>query len=352
MHKGVVRKSGWREILSASLVSPEDIAAWFGLCPSTLKLVTARYPALINPYYRDLIGSKDDPLWRQAVPDPAELSDDLLTDPDPLSEAGQSPVPCLIHRYPDRVLFMISSQCAMYCRHCMRKRMVGRMQQVSHKDVDAGIEYIRRTRSIREVILSGGDPLMADDARIDEILTRLSRMDHVQVIRMHTRVPCTLPARITEDLARLLSAHAPIYVNIQFNHPAELTEAAKTACAMIADVGIPLGCQTVLLAGVNDDAQTMATLMTGLLSARIRPYYIHHPDPVRGTAHFRVSLKKGLGIMDALRGNISGMAVPHYMIDLPGGGGKVPLLPQYVLERTEEKLVVRNFENRIFEYPL
>lgn len=347
-----LRKEKWREILSAGMASPEEIAAWSGLPVSLLARVTSCYPALINPYYRDLIREKGDPMWRQAVPDPEELSDGLFTDPDPLSEAGQSPVSCLIHRYPDRVLFMSSGICAMLCRHCMRKRMVGRAGRAEQGGIDAAIEYIGRTESVREVILSGGDPLMADDSRIDYILSRISRIDHVQVIRIHTRAPCTLPARITHDLVEILAAYAPLYVNIQFNHPAELTYDAKAACAMLADAGIPLGSQTVLLAGVNDDAQTMVQLMTGLLAARVRPYYIHHADPVKGTSHFRVPLKKGLEIMDALRGNISGMAVPYYMIDLPEGGGKIPLLPRYILERTDERLVVRNFENRIFEYPI
>ncbi|NOY68426.1 MAG: KamA family radical SAM protein [Deltaproteobacteria bacterium] len=346
------RKSGWRRILSASLVSPQDIADRLGIGSSMIEPVTARYPARINPYYLSLIESKGDSLWRQAVPDPAELKDRVFKESDPLSEAGQSPVAGLIHRYPDRVLFMVSDKCAMYCRYCMRKRIVGGGKGAGDVDIGKGLDYISRTPRVREVILSGGDPLMADDAGLDKLLSRISRIEHVEVIRIHTRMPCTLPFRITSDLVRILGAHAPLYVNIQFNHPDELTDEAKKACAMLADAGIPLGCQTVLLAGVNDDIKTMTALMTGLLAARIRPYYIHHPDPVQGTAHFTVPLKKGLEIMDALRGNISGMGVPNYMIDLPGGGGKVPLLPQYVLERTEEKLVVRNFENQIFEYQI
>lgn len=281
------------------------------------------------------------------MPDLSELADDAGSD-DPLCEEMLSPVPGLIHRYPDRVVLLTSQQCAMRCRFCMRKRWAG----VPSNTLDGAIDYLRRTPAVREVILSGGDPLMLDDDRLAGLLESIRMIDHVQLIRIHSRMPCTLPQRITDDLVRLLRAFQPLYLNVHFNHPDEITDYSQRACAKLADAGIPLGSQTVLLKGVNDDAAVMYRLLQGLLSMRVRPYYLHHVDRVSGTAHFQVPLETGLSIMTHLRGRLSGMGVPHYMLDLPGGGGKIPLTPDYVVKKQTDHWILRNFEGRQFYYPL
>jgi len=342
----------WKDLVSQSITFPDALARVLAVDAQAMARVAEKYPLCINPYFFSLIKEPGDPLWRQAVPDIAELDQDNDLTPDPLAEEPQSPVPNLIHRYPDRVVFMVSDQCALYCRHCMRKRRTGRGKTVSRKAVDAGIAYIRATPSVRDVILSGGDPLMLGDRQLESLLSQIRQISHVEIIRIHTRMPGALPARIDKALAGLLKRFHPLYVNIQFNHPDEITPEAAVACAVLADAGIPLGSQTVLLAGVNDDPEVMMTLMRRLLEIRVRPYYIHHADPVEGTRHFRTSIETGLAIMAYLRGRLSGMGVPQYMIDLPGGGGKVPLLPEYVLGTGPRTLKVRNFEERVFRYPL
>jgi len=309
------------------------------------------YPMQIPRHYLALIESPGDPLWRQAVPDVAETETAGMA-ADPFCEAEQSPVPGLIHRYPDRAVFLASGKCALHCRHCMRRRDVDTGMYDRRDLYDGVLGYIGRTRSLREVILSGGDPLMLTDRVLADLLAALRKIPHIAILRIHTRVPCTWPQRITPGLADRLKRYGPLYINIQFNHPAEITPAAAAACTLLADAGIPLGSQTVLLKGVNDNADTMLRLLQGLLSIRVRPYYLHHPDPVAGTAHFRVPLRRGLDILAYLRGRVSGLGVPQYMLDLPGGGGKIPLLPQYFKEQSADRLVVRNFEGRLYEYPL
>jgi len=309
------------------------------------------YPVQIPRYYLGLIKSPGDPLWRQAVPDAAEGETAQMA-ADPLCETEQSPVPGLIHRYPDRAVFLASNRCALHCRHCMRQRDVGVDIQNRSVFYEKIIDYIGQTRTLREVILSGGDPFMLPDRVLLDLLTALKKIAHIEMLRIHTRVPCTWPQRISPQLAARLKGYGPLFINIQFNHPAEITPDAAAACARLADAGIPLGCQSVLLKGVNDDPDTMLQLLRGLLSIRVRPYYLHHPDPVAGTAHFRVPLRRGLDILAYVRGRVSGLGVPQYMLDLPGGGGKIPLLPQYIQEETANRLIVKNFEGRLYEYPL
>lgn len=342
----------WQALLADSIATAEALAAVFPVDRDAVARVISRYPMRINPYVLSLIQKPDDPLWRQAIPDLRELDDDLSVAPDPTCEAFQSPSPLVVHRYPDRVVFLVSDRCALYCRHCMRKRMVGRYRGVAEADIDAGIGYIRDCKAVHEVILSGGDPFLLSDDRIGDILCRLRRISHVDVIRIHTRIPGVLPTRVTGELAALLGTFHPLYVNIQFNHPDELTPEAEAACAQLAGAGIPLGSQTVLLKGVNDDPATMMNLMRGLLKNRIRPYYLHHADPVAGTGHFRTGVDTGLAILRHLQGRISGMGIPRYMIDLPRGGGKVPLVPDYVCRETAGGLEVRNYRGDPFEYPL
>ncbi len=316
----------------------------------------------INRYFLSLIRTPYDPIWKQVIPDIAELDDYSNTgnnlkklsflEDDPLYEERQSPVPNLIHRYPDRVVFLVSGQCALFCRYCMRKRKVGDSYAITNESINAGLEYIQKKKEIRDVILSGGDPLMLDDESLCKILKEVRSIPHVEIIRIHTRIPSAFPMRITHNLANMLKAFHPLYINTHFNHPDEITAESAQACSILADAGIPLGCQTVLLKGVNDNPSVMKQLMQKLLMIRVRPYYIHHPDLIRGTGHFHPSLEKGLAVMQSLRGHISGIGVPQYMIDLPGGGGKIPLLPEYIIKKKPETWFIRNYEGKIFEYPL
>jgi len=341
-----------KDFFLESLVTPEFLAEIFSIDPNAVLRVTRKYPMRINPYFFSLIKEAGDPLGKQVIPDIAELDQEIFLKPDALSEEPQSPVPNLIHRYPDRVVFMVSNQCAIYCRHCMRKRRLGQEKQVPESVIDQGIAYIRSTPAVRDVILSGGDPLMLGNERLEQILSQVRQIPHVEIIRIHTRIPCALPHRVDKSLGDMLKKYHPLYMNIQFNHPNEITPHSEAACAVLADAGIALGSQTVLLKGVNDDPKVMMNLMQRLLQIRVKPYYLHHADPIEGTRHFRTSIETGLKIMRHLRGRLSGMGVPQYMIDLPGGGGKVPLLPEYVLEAGSRKLKVRNFEGAVFTYPL
>ncbi|MBU2490104.1 MAG: KamA family radical SAM protein [Proteobacteria bacterium] len=327
------------------LSRPEDFAARFGMDARGVARATAGHPALVNPYFLSLIRSADDPLGRQVVPDPREADDP--SGPDPLAEESMSPAPGLVHRYPDRVLLLAETRCAVRCRYCMRKRLAGE----SAPDPGPALAYIRDNPGVREVILSGGDPLMMETGRLEDLLARLKAIPHVEVLRIHSRVPGALPERISPDLAAMLARFHPLYVNIQFNHPAELTPQAGRACGLLAETGIPLGSQTVLLAGVNDRAETLAALFRGLLALRVRPYYLHHLDRVPGTAHFQVPLSRGLRILEDLRGRLPGIAVPQYMVDLPGGGGKVPVTPRYILGRQGGAWLIRDVDGRVVRVP-
>jgi len=322
-------------------------AVRFGIDPAPLETVAAKYPVRISPYYLSLIREPGDPIWRQCVPDPRELVDDQL--PDPLDEERLSPVPGLIHRYPDRVVWLVSGECAVYCRFCMRKRRLGQAFPSTDDDRAAPLDYIASHPEIRDVILSGGDPLMLADGELDDLLGRLRAIPHVEILRIGSRVPVVLPERITPNLCNLLRKHHPLYLNTHFNHPVEVTPEAAGACARLADAGIPLGNQTVLLRGVNDDPATMTLLMQRLLAIRVRPYYLHQMDLVRGTGHFRTSMACGVRIMAALRGHTSGMANPYYVIDLPGGKGKVPVLPESV-RREGGSYFVTTYTGEVVEY--
>ena len=346
-----VSQYNWRDMLSRSAVSVDQLETRFNQDMGDLRTVVERYPMRINPYYLSLIKNPRDPMGLQAIPDIRELSTELQSS-DPLSEVPQSPVSCLIHRYPDRAVFLVSDTCAMYCRYCMRKRNITSAPELSGKKdrLEQGIRYIRNTPAIRDVILSGGDPLLLETETLSWILSRIRAIAHVDIIRIHTRIPCTLPARITEHLVSELKKHHPLYLNTHFNHPNEITPQAAQACSSLADAGIPLGCQTVLLKGVNDSPPVMAELMRKLIRIRVKPYYIHHPDPVAGTAHFRPPLETGFAVMRALRGHLSGLCVPQYMIDLPGGKGKMPLLPPDIRCVSEKKITLLNYKGEICDY--
>jgi lysine 2,3-aminomutase len=339
----------WQRAVHNSITSLKELAEYYPLDVETLQPVIERYPMRITPDYFNLIREPGDPIWLQCVPDPRELEGHHLS-ADPLNEAGFSPAPGVIHRYPDRIVLWVSSACPSICHFCMRKSRLG--YEVSHTDfsMDAGLDYIKRTPAIRDVILSGGDPFLLSDEFLEDILGRLHKIPHLEIIRINTRAPVTLPERITDSLCRMLKRYHPLYVNVHFNHPTEISSTSSAACLKLADAGIPLGNQTVLLKGVNDDPEVMKQLMQKLLTIRVRPYYIHQMDLVKGTSHFRTSVEKGLKIMAGLRGHTSGMATPHYVIDLPGGKGKVPILPDDV-KRQGQTLLLRNYLGEIIEYP-
>ncbi|NIA23843.1 MAG: KamA family radical SAM protein [Proteobacteria bacterium] len=340
-------------MISESFVKPDQIGLLSQDEKIRLERVVKRYPMFINSYYYGLIKDKGDPIYLQSVPDIRELDDEGKNDP--LSEESMSPVPNLVHRYPDRVLFLVSNRCAMYCRFCTRKRKVGKKNpsypEISERTLEMGFNYIEQHDEIRDVILSGGDPLMLSDESIDYILMRIRRIKHVEIIRIGTRIPCTYPMRITEKLSRIIQKYHPVYINTHFNHPRELTEEARIACEMLADHGIPLGNQTVLLKGVNDSVETMKALFTGLLKIRVRPYYMFQMDLVKGTSHFRTDIEKGIEILNGLIGWTSGLAIPHFIIDTPTGGGKVPLVPNYIVGVDNGEIVLKNYKGELYRYP-
>jgi lysine 2,3-aminomutase len=345
-----MEEDSWQRMLNRSLKSPQEIADFFGLDREEVAKIARRFRVQITPYYAGLIKAKDDPLYRQVVPDPAELEEHDGA-ADPLSEDEDSPVPSIVHRYPDRVLFLVSHLCASYCRFCTRKRKVGDLNKIHPRHIEEGVAYIRAHPEVRDVVISGGDPLMLGDRRLERILKLLRSIPHVEILRLGTRLPCYLPQRITPALAVMLKKYHPLYVNVHFNHPDEITEESARALNLLADAGIPLGNQTVLLKGVNDDPAVMKKLMQKLLTVRVRPYYIYQADYVKGTAHLRTTVEKGIEVMRALRGWTSGMAVPYYVIDAPGGGGKIPIVPNYVQSVSDEQVVVRNYAGDLFVYP-
>ena len=340
----------WQQLLRQSVSSVDHLVDKFGIKREVAEKLEDFFQARINPYYLSLIRYPGDPIWRQCVPDEEELEDWNASE-DPLREDDMSPVPNLTHRYPDRILFLTTSQCGLYCRFCTRKRKVGDSSKINLKQLESAFRYLEEHTEISDVILSGGDPLMLTDAMLEKILKRLRTIPHIQIIRLGTKMPCVLPQRITLQLCEMLKKYHPIFVNTHFNHPWEITEESRKACEMLVNAGCPVGCQTVLLKGVNDDPEIMKELMKKLLTMRVRPYYIYQADLTKGANHFRTPIDVGLEIMDKLRGHISGLAVPYFVIDAPGGGGKIPLLPEYVLARTKEKIVLRNFRNEVFEYP-
>ncbi len=340
----------WQRLLQGSLRKPEEIARYFGLDIEEVKKIARQFKIQITPYYAGLIKQKGDAIWRQIVPDVAELRTDS-GDVDPLLEDEDSPVPSIVHRYPDRLLFLVSHSCASYCRFCTRKRKVGDPSKIHPRYIEDGLDYIRGHSEVRDVVISGGDPLMLGDRRLEEILKGVRAIPHVEIMRIGSRMPCVLPQRITPRLVNMLRKYHPLYLNVHFNHPDEITPESSRALNLLADAGIPLGNQAVLLKGVNDDAQTMRRLMQKLLTVRVRPYYIYQADYVRGTEHLRTTVEKGLEIMDALRGWTSGLAVPYYVIDAPGGGGKIPLVPSYLQSINDEHVLMRNYAGELYSYP-
>ena len=307
----------------------------------------------ITPYYLSLINPDDphDPVRMQSIPTANELNVAPEDQLDPLSEDEDSPVPGLTHRYPDRVLFLITDMCSMYCRHCTRRRFAGQKDASSPRErIDKAIEYIERTPEVRDVLLSGGDALMVPDSTLEYIFQRLRAIPHVEIIRIGSRTPVVMPQRITPELVNMIKKYHPVWLNTHFNHPNEITAESKAACERMADAGIPLGNQSVLLRGINDCSHIMMRLVHELVKMRVRPYYIYVCDLSRGISHFRTPVSKGIEIIENLRGHTSGFAVPTFVVDAPGGGGKIPVMPQYVISQSDHRVVLRNYEGVITTY--
>ncbi len=318
-----------------------------------LKACLKKFTMAITPYYAALMDKKDKacPVRLQAIPRGLELLDDPSDLSDPLHEDVDSPVPGLTHRYPDRVLLLVTNICSMNCRHCTRRRLVGFTDgSMSSANLNAAIDYIRRTREVRDVLISGGDPLVLPDETLEAIIKKLRAIDHVEIIRIGTRVPVVMPMRVTDKLVGMLRKYHPIYVNTHFNHPKEMTAEAFEACRKLADAGIPVGNQSVLLKGINDCPQTMKRLVHELLMARVKPYYIYQCDLSKGISHFRTTVSKGIEIIENLRGHTTGMAVPTFVVDAPGGGGKTPVMPNYLISMSDKRVVLRNYEGVITTY--
>lgn len=348
----------WRWQLRHRIHDPDSLARIIHLTrdeADALRYDGASLPLSITPYYASLLDPSDplQPLRRTVVPVTAELLQAPGEAADPLGEDGHSPVPGLVHRYPDRALFLVTDFCSNYCRYCTRSRMVGKKnnQRSAVGQWEKALSYIAATPAIRDVLLSGGDPLTLPDNKLEWLLARLRRIPHVEIIRIGTKVPAVLPQRITPALTRMLRRYHPLWISIHCTHPDEHTPEMAQACGRLADSGIPLGSQTVLLAGVNDSVPTMTRLVHGLLRMRVRPYYLYQCDPITGSAHFRTTVAKGLEIYQGLRGHTTGYGVPTYVIDAPGGGGKIPLLPETVVGREGDDLLLKNYEGKIFRYP-
>ena len=333
------------------LTDLDALGAYDSLPGEDLTTVAEKYPFRVSRHFLKSIRFPGDPLWLQVAPDIRELHDTsgLV---DPLAEETLSPVPNLVHRYADRVLWLVSHQCAVHCRFCTRKRRWREPLPMTDEMLQAGYDYIQQHQEIKDVLLSGGDPLLLRDVRLESILRTLRKISHVEIIRIGTRIPGVFPQRVTHGLARMLARYHPLYVNIHFNHPREITPESRHACRLLADAGIPLGSQTVLLKGVNDDAEVLADLFRKLLAMRVRPYYLLQMDLTRSTAHFRTPISTGLRIIAALKNRLSGLGIPQFVVDLPGGRGKVPLLPSHVEEIQAGQLIFKGYAGRHAVYPL
>ncbi len=312
-----------------------------------------RLPMRITPYFATLIYNTgySHPLRRNVIPVVEELIQHSNEQSDPLHEKSFSPVKGIVHRYPDRVLFTVTQVCSSYCRYCTRSHSVGKLDKLGKQDFEKAFYYIASHKEIRDVLISGGDPLTLSDALLEYIVSNIRSIPHVEIIRIGTRIPVVMPQRITDNLISMLRKYHPLYFSLHFSHPTEVTEECAKACNKLADAGFPLGSQTVLLKGINDNVTVMKDLMHKLLKIRVRPYYLYQCDLIPGSGHFRTTVKKGLEIIKGLRGFTSGYAIPTFVVDAPGGGGKIPIIPNYVVEHTSEKIVLRNYKGVLCEYP-
>ena len=357
--EGITEKewNDWRWQLRHRVTKLEQLQEILELIPEEIegiKQSKGRLALAVTPYFVSLMDPSNSncPIRKQAVPriEECHLSKNEMVDP--LGEDKNSPVSGLVHRYPDRVLLLVTDQCATYCRYCTRRRLVGSNERpITQGNFEEVLKYLRTHKKVRDVLLSGGDPLLLENERLEEILSRLRMIPHIELLRIGTRAPVTLPQRITMGLVRMLKKYHPLMISIHFTHPKEITEAVRRACNELADGGIPLGSQTVLLKGINDKPYIMKKLVQELLKIRVRPYYIYQCDLATGTEHFRTSVATGIQIIEKLRGHTTGYAIPTYVIDAPGGGGKIPVEPEYVVSKGKGKIVLRNYEGKVFEYP-
>jgi lysine 2,3-aminomutase len=347
----------WHWQMKHRITNLDQISQLIELTPEEeegIRNAKGRLSMAITPYWAALLDSADPscPIRRQCIPSADEFRIGPYEMSDPCGEDHDSPAPHLVHRYPDRVLLLATEACAMYCRHCTRRRLVGQEDQAdgSTGRWDAALDYIRSHKKVRDVLISGGDPLTLEDEVIGDLLKRIRAIPHVEFVRIGSRMPVTLPQRITEGLIATLKKYSPVWMSIHFNHAKEITRRTRIACEMLADAGIPLGSQTVLLKGINDRPSTMKKLMHELLKIRVRPYYIYQCDLVKGTQHFRTSVDAGINIIEKMRGHTTGYGIPTYVIDAPGGGGKIPVGPNYMLSQAKGKYVLRNYEAKVFTY--
>ncbi|MEM3676773.1 MAG: KamA family radical SAM protein [Candidatus Bathyarchaeia archaeon] len=347
----------WHWQLRNRLRNLEDLERYFHLTRDEvegveLALQGRTLPLGITPYFASLMDPVDPgcPLRRQGIPTSKEGVVGSWDMVDPLAEDADSPVPHLVHRYPDRVLLLVTNNCPMFCRYCTRRRIVGQTGEVPLQELEPAYDYIRRHRRIRDVLISGGDPLTMSTERLEEILGRIREISHVEIVRIGTRAPVTLPMRIDDELLSMLRRYHPIWMSLHFTHPMEITPEVEAACNKLADAGIPLGSQTVLLKGINDSPLTMKRLVHKLLTMRVRPYYLYQCDSARGISHFKTPVRKGIEIIESLRGFTSGYAVPTYVIDAPGGGGKIPISPNYLLMYEHGRVLLRNYKGYVYEY--
>ncbi len=347
----------WHWQLKNRVSKLEQVSQIIKLTPEEeqgIRNAKGRMAMTVTPYWIALADPDDPtcPIRRQCIPTAQEFKVSPHEMVDPCGEDNNSPAPHLVHRYPDRILLLATESCAMYCRHCTRRRLVGHVQESENysNKWDAALEYLRSNKKIRDVLISGGDPLLLEDGVLDELLKKVRSIPHIEFLRIGTRIPVTLPQRITDNLIAILKKYAPLWISIHFNHPKEITKRTKSACGLLADAGFPLGSQTVLLSGINDRPYIMRRLMHELLKIRVRPYYIYQCDLVRGTQHFRTPVSVGINIIEKLRGHTSGYAVPVYVIDAPGGGGKIPIGPNYILSQAKGKYVIRNYKNKVYAY--
>jgi lysine 2,3-aminomutase len=343
----------WKWQFRNRITSLDKLKEYICVTPEEEKAFQAagkNLPFAVTPYYIDLIDPRNpnDPIRKTVIPRMAEFTTSTAEMIDPCGEDSHMPVPGLVHRYPDRVLFLVNETCSVYCRYCTRSRLVGSGKH--EVDYAATYEYLRNHPEIRDVLISGGDPLVMSDEKLEGIIRNLRAIPHLDIIRIGTKIPVVLPQRVTDDLVAMLKKYHPFYMSIHFLHPDEITPEVIAACNKIADAGIPTFSQTVLLRGVNDDPQVMKELMLKLLKIRVRPYYIYQCDPVQGTSHFRTGIDKGLEIMEHLRGHITGYAVPTYVVDAPGGGGKIPVSPDYIVSREPGKTTLRNYKGETYQY--
>ncbi|MFH1368948.1 MAG: KamA family radical SAM protein [Elusimicrobiota bacterium] len=354
---GIENRSDWKWQLKHRITTLQELEKWLNLSVEEKRAIqysAGRLKMAITPHFVSLMDKNDPecPIRRQAVPALDEFKTSINELADPCGEERDTVAPGLVHRYPDRVLLLVTDACAMYCRHCTRRRIVGTSEDtLSNTHLEQALSYIRQNKKIRDVLISGGDPLLLSDTKLEQLLFKLRSIEHIEIIRIGTRVPVTLPQRINLELLGVLRKYQPLYLSVHFNHPKEISEETKKACLMLADAGIPMGSQTVLLKGINDKPAVIMKLMHELLMIRVRPYYLYQCDLAHGTEHFRTSISAGIRIMEALQGHTTGYAVPTFVIDAPGGGGKVPINPDHIISRNRKGIIIKNYEGKVFVYP-